>query len=84
MGAPAAFRYPVQAQLALLSKAVEDSEIAQAVVATGYEAWEQVLDMLMGAGWDERRVEAALDSAIDRGLILEHELGRFRVVEWTR
>lgn len=84
MPEPTRFACTLEAKLALLSRGVEDSEIVQAVVATGHEAWEQMLDVLVGAAWDEHRVEAALDTAVDRGLIHEHELGRFWVVEWTR
>lgn len=84
MGGPCSSQFPLEMQLAVLSLAVEDSEIVQAAVASGYGAWEQVHELLVGAGWPERRVDAALDTAIDRQLICEHELGRFRVVEWTR
>lgn len=84
MPEPASFQLPLESHLALLSNRVEDSEVVQAVVAAGHDAWDQVLELLLGAGWEERQVEAAIDTAIDRGLIQEHELGRFRVVEWTR
>ncbi len=84
MGEPCSSQFPLEAQLAVLSLAVEDSEIVQSAVAAGYGAWEQVHELLVGAGWQERRVDAALDAAIDRQLVCEYELGRFRVVEWTR
>lgn len=76
MAEPAAFQVPLQSQLALLSQTVEDSEVIQAVVATGHDAWLDVLELLVDAGWEEHRVEAAIDTAIDRELIHEHELGR--------
>lgn len=84
MVGPGRFDTPLDTQLALLSQMVEDSEIIQAAVAAGHDAWEQLLELLIGAGWEEHRLEIAVGTAIDRGLIHEHALGRFRVVEWTR
>lgn len=82
MAAAARSLLPMEDQLRLLSRSVEDCEVVQAAVAAGHASWEQLHELLtLGVGWPERRTEEAIDAAIDRGMIVEHVLGHFRVVE---